>query len=218
MTHKLYNIHPNHKKISGGSISASNLQTFIDASYKMGTDRNENIDGYLLDRELSGATAVVYFNPTTKHCVVIHRGTANTSDWLNNAAYIMGGYNMTDRFKQGREIENNAIKKYGAENVSTVGHSQGAVLARKLGKDTKEIINVNPAYINERPYYNEYDVRSSGDVVSAAKRPFTSMYNVLYPTLKGNVLTIPSAKPYNFLTEHKPSILARLPKDQLIGR
>jgi hypothetical protein len=220
MTHKLYNIHPNHKQhMHGGAISANNLRLFIEASYQQLEKKQENINGYILDKELTQPTATVYFNPTTKHAIVIHRGTEGTvSDWTNNLAYTLGSYNITERFKQGRDVETKAINKYGAGNVSTVGHSQGAVLARKLGKDTKEIINVNPAYINERPYYNEYDVRSSGDVVSMAKRIFTPMYNVLYPTLKGNVLTIPSAKPYNALIEHKPTILNRLSPNQMIGR
>jgi len=210
---------PPFKAISGGAISASNLKMFIDASYEPHEKKKENINGYILDRDLTQPTATVYYNPSNNHCVVIHRGTEGTvKDWSNNLMYAFGSYNMTERFKIGREVEEKAINKYGAGNVSTVGHSQGAVLARKLGKNTKEIINVNPAYINEKPYYHEYDVRSSGDVVSAAKKPFTPLYNILYPTLKGNVLTIPSAKPYSVLNEHKPSILDRLPPNQMIGR
>jgi hypothetical protein len=220
MTHKLYNIHPNHKpKIYGGAISASNLRMFIDASYEPFEKKKEDINGYILDKDLTQPTATVYYNPNTNHCIVVHRGTEGTAkDWSNNLMYAFGSYNMTERFKQGRDVQEKAMNKYGKDNVSTVGHSQGAVLARKLGKDTKEVINVNPAYTNERPLYNEYDVRSSGDVVSASKSIFTPMYNILYPSVKGNVLTIPSAKPYNALIEHKPSILDRLPPNQMIGR
>ena len=226
MTHTLYNIHPNYKKggickypFKGGSISANNLKQFIEASYAPQQIKKENINGYILDKELTQPTATVYYNPNTNHCIVVHRGTEGTvKDWSNNAVYAMGSYNMTDRFKQGRDTQVKAQNKYGIGNVSTVGHSQGAILARKLGKDSKEIINVNPAYTNERPSYNEYDVRSSGDVVSGTKGLFTPIYNILYPTLKGNVITIPSAKPYNFLTEHKPTILDRLPPNQMIGR
>lgn len=220
MTHKLYNLHPNHKqKIYGGAISASNLKQFIQSSYKPIEQRPENINGYILDKELTQSTATVYHNPNNNHCIVVHRGTEKTaSDWSNNVMYAVGAYNMTDRFKQGRDVQEKAQNKYGIGNISTVGHSQGAVLSRKLGKDSKEIINLNPAYTNERPYYNEYDIRSSGDVVSGSKSLFTPLYNVLYPSLKGNVLTIPSAKPYDALNEHKPTILDRLPPNQMIGR
>ena len=234
MTHKIHNIHPNYKKkeickypngtgianpIKGGSISASNLKQFIQSSYKPKEERPQDINGYVLDYELTQPTATVYYNANTNHCVVVHRGTEKTaSDWSNNAMYAVGAYDMTDRFKQGREVQEKAQNKYGIGNVSTVGHSQGAVLARKLGKDSKEIINLNPAYTNERPMYHEYDIRSSGDAVSASKSFFTPMYNMLYPSTKGNVITIPSAKPYSALNEHKPTILDRLPPNQMIGR
>jgi hypothetical protein len=239
MTHKIHNIHPNYKKeeickypfqgspkgysnrtrISGGAISANNLKQFIESSYKPIEQRPDNINGYILDKELTQPTATVYHNPNNNHCVVVHRGTIKTaSDWSNNAMYAVGAYDMTERFKQGRDVQEKAQNKYGVGNVSTVGHSQGAVLSRKLGKDTKEIINLNPAYTNERPMYHEYDIRSSGDAVSATKSLLTPMFNILYPSTKGNVLTIPSAKPYSVLTEHKPNILDRLPPNQMIGR
>jgi len=206
-------------KIMGGAISANNLKQFIESSYKPIEQRPDNINGYILDKELTQPTATVYYNANTNHCVVVHRGTVKTaSDWSNNAMYAVGAYDMTERFKQGREVQEKAQNKYGVGNVSTVGHSQGAVLSRKLGKDSKEIINLNPAYTNERPMYHEYDIRSSGDAVSVTKSFFTPMFNILYPSTKGNVLTIPSAKPYSVMNEHKPTILDRLPPNQMIGR
>ena len=88
--------------------------------------------------------------------------------------YVSGLYDFTNRTKQAKEAQDKAIEKYGNENLSTIGHSQSAINTRKYGKDSKEIINVNPAFnpllINE--YYrkpNEYNnIRSSKDIVSFA--------------------------------------------------
>lgn len=62
----------------------------------------------------------------------------------------MGNYEKTKRFKKGEELQKKALEKYGKENTTTIGHSQGSILARKLGKDSKEIINLNPAYMGEK--------------------------------------------------------------------
>ena len=219
MTHKFYNIHPNLKEpIRGGAISANNLKLLIDSSYQPIENKKENINGYLLDNDNSGEFVSTYYNPKNNHAVIIHRGTKGTTDWLNNGAYALGLYDMTDRFNKGRDTQDSVYRKYGKDTVSTVGHSQGAILARKLGKDSKEIINVNPAYMGEKPSYNEYDVKSSGDPVSVLKTPYSWIYNKLYPSTEGNIITIPSAKPYDPIAEHKASILLRLPPYQMIGR
>lgn len=208
----------NKEPIHGGAISANNLKLMIDSSYQPIENKKVNINGYLLDNDNSGEFVSTYHNPKTNHAVIIHRGTKGTTDWLNNGAYAFGLYDLTDRFKNGKEVQDRVYKKYQPQNVSTVGHSQGAVLARKLGKDSKEIINVNPAYMGEKPGYNEYDVKSSGDPVSVLKTPYSWLYNKLYPTTEGNIINIPSAKPYDPIAEHKASILLRLPQNQMIGR
>ena len=208
----------NKEPINGGAISANNLKLMVDSSYQPTDNKQKNINGYLIDNDNSGDYVSTYHNPQTKHAVIIHRGTKGVTDWLNNGAYALGMYDSTERFNNGKKVQDAVYGKYGKENVSTVGHSQGSILARRLGKDSKEIININPAYLGEKPAYNEYDVKSSGDPVSVLKTPYSWLYNTLYPSTQGNILTIPSAKPYNPLVEHKASILLRLPPNQMIGR
>jgi translation initiation factor 2 beta subunit (eIF-2beta)/eIF-5 len=193
----------NHSKLKGGKISVNHLQKFFSNSYSKKPE--QNIDDYLLDESLTNDTAKVYHDPKTGHAVITHKGTQGASDWLNNAAYATGLYKYTNRYKQGQKSQKATEDKYGAKNVSTLGHSQGAVLSRHLGKNSKEIINLNPAYINEKPSQNEYNIKSSRDVVSALK-PINSQDTKI------------KAESYNPLTEHSYDILERLNPDQMIGR
>jgi hypothetical protein len=198
-----YNNVLDHSKLSGGKVSIKHLQKFLDNSYSKKPE--QNIDNYLLDESLTNSTAKVYHDPTTGQAVITHRGTQGASDWLNNAAYAMGLYKYTNRYKQGLKTQKATEDKYGAKNVSTLGHSQGAILSRELGKDSKEIINVNPAYIKEKPATNEYNIKSSRDVVSALKPIHSKDIKI-------------KAESYNPLTEHSYDILERLNPDQMIGQ
>jgi len=190
-------------KLKGGKVSVKHLQKFFTNSYSKNPE--QNIDNYLLDEALTNDTAKVYHDPKTGHAVITHRGTSGASDWLNNAAYATGLYKYTNRYKKGLASQKATENKYGQKNVSTLGHSQGAVLSRHLGKNSKEIINLNPAYINEKPAQNEYNIKSSRDVVSALKPIHSQDINI-------------KAKSYSPLTEHSYSILERLDPDQMIGR
>ena len=203
-------------KKTGGAVSAENLQHFLTQSYQ--DEPSEIIGDFVLDRNLSTPTAKVYTNPDTKQTIVAHRGTKGAWDWGNNLAYATGLYDYTDRYKQGKKVQEEAEKKYGAQNISTLGHSQGAVLSRKLGKNTKEIINVNPAYTLEVPKSNEYNVRSSADIVSKLYEPVQQLQDLFYPSYsKKHNITIPAQSRLNILGEHKPSILSRLDPTRMIG-
>lgn len=193
----------NHSNLKGGKISINHLQKFLANSYSKKPEKN--IDNYLLDESLTNDTAKVYHDPKTGHAVITHKGTQGASDWGNNLAYATGLYKYTNRYKQGQKTQKATQDKYGAKNVSTLGHSQAAVLSRHLGKNSKEIINLNPAYINEKPAPNEYNIKSSRDVVSALK------------PIHGQDIKI-KAESYNPLTEHSYDILERLDPNQMIGR
>lgn len=195
--------------MKAGSRSANEIKLFIDASYEKKPP--STINDWFLDKSISSSTATVYYNPNTGEAVVIHRGTQGATDWLNNASYLLGTYESTDRYKEGKKVQKKAEKKYGSQNISTIGHSQGAVVSRKVGKDSKEIINVNPAYSGEKELDNEYNIRSSTDVVSGLK----GITDYINPSK--NTTTIESKEPYNVLAEHSADILNRLDKDKQIG-
>lgn len=202
--------------LSGGALSINHIKKMLKASYKGhsigigGKGENppapERIDDFILDNDLSGKYGVVYFNPLTGQAVVVHRGTKEAMDWTNNAMYAMGMYKYTNRYKTGLQMQRKAEKKYGAKNITTLGHSQGAILARELGQNTKEVITLNPAYKGEKPLKNEYNIRSSGDIVSVG----------LHGTRRGHDLLIGS-KGFNPLDEHMIDILDRVDQNKMFG-
>lgn len=200
--------------LHGGALSIDHIKKMLKASYKghsigiggKGENPPERIDDFILDKQLSGQYGVVYFNPRTGQTVVVHRGTKEAMDWTNNAMYAMGLYKFTNRYKTGLQMQRKAEKKYGAKNITTLGHSQGAILARELGQNTKEIITLNPAYKGEKPLKNEYNIRSSGDLVSVG----------LHGTRRGHDLLIGS-KGFNPLDEHMIDILDRVDGNKMFG-
>ena len=204
------------KREVGGKLQASEVKEIIAETYNK--KPASNIGEWMLDKDLSTSTATVYYNPRTKEAVVSHRGTQGAMDWGNNVAYALGAYKLTDRYKQGKAVQKKADAKYGKQNISTVGHSQGSILARELGGDTKEIINVNPAYSFEKPKKNEYNIRSEADVVSGMYAPVAKVRSVLFPEYsKKHDITISSDNKLDVLGNHSADILDKL-GDQEIGK
>ena len=190
----------------GKSIKVSTLEKMLKASYAR--DRPKEIDGFMLDEELSVPEVAVYYDSNTKKAKVIHRGTeASIKDWLNNIQYALNNYTKTDRFRISKEVQNKAEAKYGKSNIDTLSHSQGSIPSRLLGADTANVIELNPAYINEKHLPNQHTIRSSRDPVSML-RMFSKAPNDI----------IIQGKSLNPLVEHSIDILKRLPQDQVIGR
>lgn len=210
------NSHHHHQIYTGGKLSVGKIHDFLEASYQDAPPAD--IGRFHLDTDLSTPTATVYYNPDNNKAVVAHRGTKGLYDWKNNLAYSVGQYDTTDRYRQGKKVQQEAEAKYGAKNISTLGHSQGSILARKLGKNTKEIINVNPAYLGEKNLDNEYNIRSGTDVVSGVLSPVQKAREYLYPSYsKSHDITIPT-KSINPLKEHSYDILNRLDRRKKIGK
>jgi hypothetical protein len=193
----------------GGALSAKELKGLLGASYDPKIDK---VGDFVLDSKLSTKTSKVYHNPNSGQTVVAHKGTEGILDWGNNAVYALGGktaYKMTSRYKEAEKVQKQAEKKYGAKNVSTIGHSQGGLQAELLGGKSKEIITLNKA---TRPFEsntnkNQTDVRSGRDVVSA-----------LNPFEKKSSKNIEiEGESYNPLAEHSGDVLDRLDENQMIG-
>lgn len=196
--------------MEGGRLSTQNLKGLLDASYD---PKQKQVGDFVLDKELSSGTSKVYRNEKTGQVVVAHRGTAGISDWGNNAIYAIGGkqaYKLTSRYREAEKVQRRAEKKYGASNVSTIGHSQGGLQSELLGGRSKEIITLNKATLpfESNTNKNQYDVRSNRDVVSGLN-PFAK---------KSKKDVNIKAQSYNPLTEHSGDILDRLDKNRTIGK
>jgi len=196
-------------EMEGGALSAKELKGLLGASYDPKIDK---VGDFILDSKLSTKTSKVYHNPNSGQVVVAHKGTEGILDWGNNAVYALGGktaYKLTPRYKEAEKVQKQAEKKYGAKNVSTIGHSQGGLQAELLGGKSKEIITLNKA---TRPFEsntnkNQTDVRSGRDVVSA-----------LNPFEKKSSKNIEiEGESYNPLAEHSGDVLDRLNENQMIG-
>jgi predicted esterase YcpF (UPF0227 family) len=191
-------------RINGGALGARNLQSMLANTYDK---KGKNIDGFELDKNLSGKRTKVWYNPETNQSVVGHRGTANAKDWITDARMAYGN-ETNNRFKHAKKIQKKAEAKYGQENISTIGHSLGGRLAEKYGKNTNEVITVNKAVIPKTMFdkvqSNQYDVRSSRDVVSALPQ-------------RNKKLSTIKADSWNPLTEHKTEVLLREP-DKVYGK
>ena len=196
-------------KISGNGLRSNTLKRLLEASYS----GEKEVEGFLLDPSISSKTSKVYIHPSG-HVVVAHQGTTTASDWGNNIVYgAIGevGYKMTPRYKEAYKVQQNAEKKYGAKNISTIGHSQGALQAQLLGGKTREIITLNKATRPQETIFgsskkkNQYDVRASGDMVSFFRSPFQ----------RNRDQTIKSNK--DPLTQHSTDILDKSKDDIVYG-
>ena len=204
MTRDLYNYH----RQIGGKMSISQFQKFLTNSYSKTPEKK--IDDFEYDPELSIDRAKVYHDPKTGHAVITHTGTDSASDWLNNLAIATNTYKYTSRYKNAKKAQEATEKKYGKQNVSTTGHSQGARLAEKLGKESKEILTLNKATNPFEQYSskNQTDVRSSGDWVSSL--------NPLGWMEKNKKVVIPK-KSNDIIKEHSPDVLSRIDPNMIIG-
>ena len=170
------------KKLKGGALKASTLKGLLQSGYKKPDEQAKELDGFKRDDSLSGRRVQVYHNPKTGEAVISHRGTeAGLADWMNNAAYATGLYKYTNRYKNARDLQQKAQDKYGSNNLTTIGHSQGAMLSGDLGKNSKQIISVDrPAKLSEVLFHktpkNHQDIRTSKDLVSSMI-PFQKMTN-----------------------------------------
>jgi hypothetical protein len=191
-------------ELIGGRLSSSYIQDFLSNSYDKSAP--DTVGDFVKDKKLSGQRAQVYYNPKTMQAVVIHRGSQGLHDWGNNLKMALG-FNMSDtkRFSHGKKIQKEAEAKYGAKNISTLGHSLGGKIASDVGKESGEIITLNKPVVgrdlfkdNQGKKENETNIRTEHDLVSALDRKAD--------------FTIPS-KSINTIAEHSTDVLKRTDKD-----
>ena len=186
----------------GGSLPVKDIKHFLYKSYSGETP--SDYGEYKVDPSLSSHKVQVYHHPLTKRAIVVHRGTRDARDIANDVAYVSQNI-KGDRFYHSRKIQKAAEKKYGAKNISTLGHSLGSLVASDVGRNSKEIINYNkPVDINGRWNKNEYNIQTSGD-------PFS-----FFEPRRNKTIRIKS-KTMNPVHEHSIDRLNDLDQETLIG-
>lgn len=196
-------------KAPSTQLSKSQLETMLANTYQPNAS-GVNVGGYVLDPTLSDNRVKVYHDAATKHTVVGHRGSASKGDWWENLLYSRG-IKAGANFKHSREVQKKAQSKYGTENLTTVGHSKGALHAQEFGQagdivTLNKPVNVKDAFRYKVPKY-QTDYRGQGDIVSIL-RPFQGGKKAV--TLKRAKGEKKSWNPItNMLTEHGTATLQR---------
>jgi hypothetical protein len=179
------------RKLIGCGLPASTLKQFIDLSYE--TNSTQAPAGYTIDKSLSDSRVKVYTSNKNSNVIVVHRGSAALSDWIDNALYATtGNVKSSGTYKQHKKKQDAAIAKYGANNIISIGHSRGAKYAEELNKDNpvKEVITYNKAAglhdVRQKNPSNQTDVKTSRDIVSLLTPLQQSSNNVV--TIKQDTL------------------------------
>ena len=182
------------KIIRGGGLKANTLKSMIKSTY----DRS-NVEGW---QKIMDSPEVTAFKHPSGQVVIALRGTEGTAkDWSNNAVYGLGGetaYKQTPRYRRAKERVAELEKKYNPEDMTIIGHSQGALLAEIVPTKAREIISLNSASRPQDMFYNKkkknlYRIRAKFDPVS--------MFNISNPEYTIN------EKNLNPLRQHSYNIL-----------
>jgi hypothetical protein len=193
----------------GGSLSSEDLEALLAKSYH--SKHPSDYKDFQVDKELSGQRVQVYHNPTTQQTIVAHRGTSSVPNWIENVAYAVSNDKSGKAFQHSKKIQDQAYSKYGKENITTIGHSKGALHAQEYGKEGKEVITLNkPVNITDalftRVPKSQTDIRTQYDPVS-----------FLRPFQRGSKVETIKSTTKNPLAEHKTSVLGRLDPRRLFG-
>ena len=182
------------KVVKGYGLKANTLKSMLKSTY----DRSQ-VEGW---DTIMDTPEVTGFKHPSGQVVIALRGTEGTAkDWSNNAVYGIGGelmYKQTPRFKRAKERVAELEKKYNPEDITIIGHSQGALLAEIVPSKAREIISLNSAsrpqdMFNNKKKKNLYRIRAKFDPVS--------MFNISNPECTIN------EKNLNPLRQHSPDIL-----------
>jgi hypothetical protein len=193
----------------GGKLKVNQIQHFLHNGYEK--NKNDNYDGYQMDKELSGNRFQAYYHPENDHLVTVHRGTNSVHDWITDLKLGLFNSKSGKRFDHAKTQQKKAEEKYKTKNISVLGHSLGSTIAQENGKNANEVITLNKPTTfydyGKKPKKNQFDIKTNLDPVSALK-PLEYK--------NGNEINIKS-KTYNPLTEHKTEVLKRINPDMEIG-
>ena len=195
----------------GGKLNAKELELLLKSPYDTEiVDVKTDGDRFTIDKELSNETTKVFKKDGTDEVFVVHSGSKDMRDVLENFNYIKSGFYSSAKLNQAKATQKAAEEKYGAKNISTLGHSKGGKYAEMLGKKTKEIITLNkPVHLTDiftKVPKKQTDIKTTYDPVSFLRK-----------LQRGNKPVIIQSESSNLLEEHKGKVLQRKPK-KIYGR
>ncbi len=182
----------------GGKIKIKTLKKVVSNGYKK--NKEEELDGYKLDNQLSGSRVQVYHNIADNKTIINHRGTSGINDLITDFKMMLGNSN-NKRFNHGKQITDKAIDKYADSDIILTGHSLGAKIAKESNKLNKNTILLNPVVLPG----DKFD--GNDTIVKSKLDPVSFLYNP--KSQKSKTIEI-KAKTINPINEHKSQILNRL--------
>ena len=151
-------------------------------------DKEERLNGYILDKSLSNDLHQTYYHPQKKKLLYNVRGTASAGDWITDAKLLFGkGFKESDRYKEAHKGLRDAKAKYGTDSATVVGHSLGGQISNYIGGGNDKVITLNKAATFGSSLRKGTHYRNQGDIVSSLDIGKTHM-KTLANENKGGVL------------------------------
>ena len=154
-----------YSQLANASYTHYNTKGDVDAVHDSLKDPKlsyiEDLGGFEVDKELSTLDNLVLHNATTGETNIAHRGTTDKvseqffKDWTING-HIAGGNSNTKRVKDAQAQFDRVVGKYGKNNLTVSGHSQGSHVSYEMAvRNDVEGFHYNPAI-------NSTQVRDAG--------------------------------------------------------
>ena len=142
---------------------------------------------YKIDAELSSPESKVFVDETNTP-LILHRGTSNVKDIIDDGLVAIGLGKYGHRYKNARRLTKKVEEKY-QQPAHAVGHSYGGWLSENSGA-SGHTLTYNKAVglgdIGRKKTNRQHDVRTKGDIVSV-------LSNTQKPTRSCLTISIPFA-------------------------
>lgn len=197
----------------------SDLHDVLQSGYEFAKKGKKGISkklidqGYVLDHELSNHNHQAYYNAKDNKLLFNVNGTHNASDWMTNAALMVGRGKNTRRYKESHRALRKAKEKYGVDEATVTGHSQGGYTAGHIASKNDHVITLDKAATFFQPIRkNEKAYRTENDVVSILNKNSKHMKTLKNPNGPQNVIDshdVKNIQPYHIKINpfHEPKPL-----------
>ena len=114
-------------------FSKSELADLFKASYN---HKLFDVQRFHINKKLSDELVKVYTLNDSKDVIVVHRGSDDMNDWVDNGLHLAGlDLTLTKTYKMHLRRQLKAVKKYGKDNIICLGHSRGGLYSQQFYKD-----------------------------------------------------------------------------------
>lgn len=196
------------------SLKVGEIQALLKASYDK--KKNDVMNKFIIDKNLSDTRVKVFTVANSNLVYVVHRGSTSYLDWKDNLSYGVGfDVKDSETYKKHSKKHMEAVNKYGAQNIVSLGHSRGALYAAELHKQgfSKSNINLNKPK-NVKDWFSKPENEKSQYNISTQLDPVSVLDK--FSKTKDNDIVIPS-KSFNPITEHKTDVLSNLNSELMVG-